>query len=55
MTDPAAVQHILSHHNEFPPPKSIQKIIGIMIGEGLLFAQGQQTRRESWTPLGGKG
>jgi hypothetical protein len=44
VTDPTAVLHILSHHNDFPPPKSIQKIIGIMVGEGLLFAQGEQPR-----------
>ncbi|ORY84134.1 cytochrome P450 [Leucosporidium creatinivorum] len=46
VTDPAAVQHILSHHNDFPPPKSIRKIIGIMVGEGLLFAQGDAHRRQ---------
>lgn len=45
-TDPVALQYILSHADDFPKSDRMRKQLAEILGEGVLFAEGADHRRQ---------
>ncbi|KDQ11802.1 hypothetical protein BOTBODRAFT_176997 [Botryobasidium botryosum FD-172 SS1] len=45
-TDTRAVSHILSHSYDFPKPVELRLALGEVVGEGLLFSEGDVHKRQ---------
>ncbi|EIW62554.1 cytochrome P450 [Trametes versicolor FP-101664 SS1] len=44
--DPRAMQHVLSHPNDFPPPEETQQALQMVLGRGLLSVSGEEHRKQ---------
>ncbi|KAI0768802.1 cytochrome P450 [Trametes elegans] len=44
--DPRALQHVLAHHDDYTRPEESRRFFSETMGKGILFAQGEQHRKQ---------
>ncbi|KAI0822367.1 cytochrome P450 [Trametes gibbosa] len=46
VTDPRAINHLLTHSMEYYKPRQVQRTLSSLLGQGLLVTEGDQHRRQ---------